>query len=92
MTKPSFTATATLSIWQLDDGSQFNFEQSYQQVTGSYQIDNVAVTVNDGLVNGYDIRFTINSTRYTARIKGDTMNGTIESRVQRTFTAQRIPE
>ena len=78
--------------WQLDDGSQFNFEQSYQRVHGSYQIDNVAVAVNDGLVNGYDIRFKVNNSVYTARIKGDTMNGTIESRVQRTFTAQRIPE
>ena len=81
-------------VWQLEDGSQLNFEQSYQQVYGSYQIDNIGVLVNDGRVRGYDIGFTINNTRYTARIKGDTMTGTIEGRIEgsvrRNFTAQRL--
>lgn len=76
--------------WLLDDGSQFNFEQSYQQVTGSYQIDNVAVAVNDGLVNGYGIRFKVNNSLYTARIKGDTMTGNVEGRTKRNFTANKI--
>ena len=78
--------------WQLDDGSQFNFEQSYQQVTGSYQIDNVAVAVNDGLVNGYDIRFKVNNSLYTARIKGDSMTGSVAGRTKRSFTANRVVE
>ena len=79
-------------VWVLDDGSQLNFEQSFQQVWGAYQLDNLAVAIDDGRLKGRELRFTVNHTVYNARIEGDAMSGTVAGRTSqhpRTFTARR---
>jgi SAM-dependent methyltransferase len=76
--------------WQLEDGSQFLFEQHYQQVYGSYQIGDIAVAIDDGLLKGHELRFTINNTVYNAHIQGDRMSGTAQGREPRSFSARRV--
>lgn len=77
--------------WRVDNGSQLVFEQSYQQVYGSFQLDNISVAVDDGRLRGQDLRFTVNNTVYNARITGNTMTGFAEVREKkRSFSAQRV--
>jgi hypothetical protein len=76
--------------WHVDDGSQLVFEQSFQQVYGSFQLDNISVAVDDGRLKGRDLRFTVNNTVYNAHIQGDRMSGTAQGRERRPFSARRI--
>lgn len=77
--------------WRMDDGAWLFLEQSHQQLTGTYQIENAAVAIG-GRLRGNDIRFAVNNVIYTARIDGDSMQGTIEGRTRRNFSAARTSE
>ncbi len=66
--------------WRLADGTWLMLEQEYQKVYGSYQIDNLAVPIQEGRLRGYEISFKINNLQYTGRLSGDTMQGVAQGR------------
>jgi SAM-dependent methyltransferase len=73
--------------WRLADGAWLTLEQSYQKIYGTYQIDNVAVRIDNGRLRGEEIRFTVNSVTYSGRISGNTMTGVATGRVTRDWSA-----
>ncbi len=73
--------------WWLADGAWLNLEQHYQKVYGTYQIDNVAVTIENGRLRGEEITFTVNNVAYTGHISGDTMSGVAKGRESRDWKA-----
>ena len=66
--------------WRLADGSWLTLEQHFQKVYGTYQIENVAVPVENGRLRGYEISFSVNQVEYSGRINGDTMTGVAKGR------------
>ena len=73
--------------WQLADGAWLTLEQHYQNVYGTYQIDNVAVPIDNGRLRGVEIAFTVNSVAYSGRISGNTMAGVAKGRITRNWSA-----
>ena len=73
--------------WQLAAGEWLHLEQHYQKLHGTYQIDNVAVPIENGRLRGEDIRFTVNKVVYTGRISGNTMAGVARGRESRDWKA-----
>lgn len=78
--------------WQVAPGEWLHLEQYYQKLYGSYQIDNVAVAIENGRLRGEEIRFTVNSVVYTGRVSGNTMSGVATGRVTRAWRATLAPE
>ena len=74
------------------DGEWFTLEQQYQKIYGAYQIDTIAVPIENGRLRGEDISFTVNSVVYQGRIKGNTMAGVANGRVSRNWSATRAAE
>jgi len=66
--------------WQLADGTWLMLEQNFQKLYGSYQIDNTAVSIENGRLHGYEISFKINNIQYSGRVNGDTMQGVAQGR------------
>ena len=62
--------------WRLDDGGTLLLEQSYQSVTGTLERYGIALPVENGRLNGEEIRFTVNRVDYAGRVRGDAMQGT----------------
>jgi hypothetical protein len=75
--------------WQLAEGVWLLLEQSYQKIYGTYQIDSIAVPIENGRLRGEEVSFTVNSVVYTGRINGDTMTGVAKGRVTREWHATR---
>ena len=73
--------------WRLADGEWLLLEQHYQKIYGAYQIDNVAVSIENGRLRGEEISFTVNNVAYTGRINGHTMSGAAKGRVTREWHA-----
>jgi len=73
--------------WQLAEGEWLTLEQNYQEVYGTYQIDNVAVPIEGGRLRGEDISFRVNNVAYTGRIQRNTMEGIAKGRVTRPWRA-----
>jgi SAM-dependent methyltransferase len=65
--------------WRTPDGD-FNFEQDYQRLTGSYDFNGINLPVENGRLNGADIRFNVNGVEYSGRVDGDVMQGTAKGR------------
>ena len=78
--------------WRLAEGETLFLEQHYQRIYGAYQIDNVAVTIDNGRLRGEEISFTVNNVVYRGRISGDAMAGTAKGRVTRDWRAVRMRE
>jgi SAM-dependent methyltransferase len=78
--------------WRLADGAWLHLEQRYQTFYGSYQIDNVAVAVENGRLQGEAIRFTVNNVEYSGRISGIAMTGVAKGRVTREWRATQVRE
>ena len=73
--------------WRLAEGEWLHLEQHYQKLTGTYQIDNVAVSIENGRLRGEEIRFTVNNVAYAGRINGNTMAGVAKGRASREWNA-----
>ena len=73
--------------WRLAEGESLTLEQYYQQVYGTYQIDNVAVAIENGRLRGEEISFTVNNVTYSGRVSGSSMTGTSSGRVKREWRA-----
>lgn len=79
-------------VWRLADGESLNLEQYYQQVYGTYQIDNVAVAIENGRLRGEEISFTVNKVAYSGRVSGGNMSGIASGRVTREWRATLLRE
>ena len=74
-------------VWQIADDEWLTLEQNYQKIYGTYQINNVAVSIENGRLRGEVIRFNINNTVYTGRISGNTITGAATGLIQRNWNA-----
>ena len=57
-------------VWQLPQGT-LTLSQKFQNVTGTL----AGAAVSDGKLLGPELSFTVNGTRYAARVNGDVMEG-----------------
>ena len=61
--------------WQVPDG-QLTLTQTYQMVSGTLKAGtNGGGSVTEGRLRGDQLTFAVNGTRYTARVRGNTMEG-----------------
>ncbi len=69
--------------WRMPEGD-LTLEQSFQRLTGTFNIGGVSVPIENGRLNGAEIRFSANGVEYAGRIDGDTMEGTAKGRTAST--------
>jgi hypothetical protein len=63
--------------WRIADAS-LTLTQQFQKVSGTFdQIGGTSTAITDGRLRGEEISFTINGARYTGRVNGSTMQGTV---------------
>jgi SAM-dependent methyltransferase len=74
-------------VWRMPTGATLFLEQNYQKLRGQLELDGLSVPIEDGRLRGNDIRFRVNSTEYTGRINGDTMEGVAKGRVTQPWSA-----
>ena len=79
---------AVAGKWQLPQG-ELTLEQEFQKVYGTYVIDGVSVSIDDGYLRGNDIHFTINGVEYAGRVSGDSIDGVAKGRSTMAWTAKR---
>ena len=77
--------------WRLPDG-ELTLEQSYQKVTGTRELDGIYLPVENGVLHGNEIHFTVNSVEYAGRVNGNSMEGDANGRVPFTWSAKRVTE
>jgi hypothetical protein len=70
--------------WQLGQGL-LTLKQEFQMVSGSLG----SQTIADGRLRGDEITFSVGDAKYTGRVDGNTMKGTITGGAGGTFTATR---
>jgi SAM-dependent methyltransferase len=75
--------------WRLADGSTLTLEQTFQKISGTLDIDGIALPLEDGRLTGEEIRFTVNQVGYTGSVTGDTMKGSAKGRAAREWSAAR---
>ena len=75
--------------WQLPHG-ELALEQSFQKITGIHEVEGIRVQIENGVLRGNEIRFTINAVEYTGRVNGDSMEGVAKGRIASQWTAKRI--
>jgi SAM-dependent methyltransferase len=59
--------------WQIG-GNRLTIEQEFQKISGSLGSN----PISDGALNGAEIAFTVNGQKYTGRVSGTSMSGTIQ--------------
>jgi SAM-dependent methyltransferase len=76
--------------WRLPSGA-LTLAQAFQYVAGTYEQDGIQVPVENGVLRGNDIRFSVNGVEYTGRVDGDAMAGMAKGRVTTSeWTARRV--
>jgi len=78
--------------WRLENGAWLTLEQHYQKLGGSYQLDDLAVPLAEGHLDGYKISFKINELQYTGQINGETMSGVARGRANAEWSATLVRE
>jgi SAM-dependent methyltransferase len=78
--------------WRLGEDEWLTLEQSYQKLSGTYQIGGVAVPVDGGRLSGEEVRFAVNKVAYVGHVSGNTMTGSATGRVTREWQATRTGE
>lgn len=73
--------------WRMANGAWLMIEQHFQKVYGTYQIENVAVPIENGRLRGHEISFSVNQVEYSGHINGDIMTGVAKGRVTRDWHA-----
>jgi SAM-dependent methyltransferase len=73
--------------WRLQDGEWLMLEQSFQKISGTFEIDGIDLPVENGRLRGNELSFTVNRVAYTGRINGDTMEGVAKGRETRSWRA-----
>lgn len=74
--------------WRLAEG-ELTFEQSFQKISGTYEAHGIRVPVENGVVRGSQIHFTLNGVHYSGRLSGDSIDGTATGRATSTWSAKR---
>jgi hypothetical protein len=64
--------------WRLGDGD-LTLQQQFQKLTGTLRTGGNTVTITDGKLNGDQISFSAGAARYTGRVNGSSMQGTMGS-------------
>ena len=64
--------------WQLGDG-ELSLKQTYQMLSGSLRRGGSNTPIADAKLNGDQITFSVGASRYTGRVTGSGMEGTISS-------------
>jgi hypothetical protein len=77
--------------WRLPQG-ELRLEQKAQTITGTLSTLGVTKKIDLGRVNGEEVVFTVDGVEYNGRIKGDTLTGTVKSRVPENWIATRAPQ
>jgi SAM-dependent methyltransferase len=62
--------------WSLD-GKDLIISQQYQMIYGSSSSGNMKTMMTEGRMNGYNISFTLGTSRYTGVVDGKKMAGTV---------------
>jgi hypothetical protein len=75
--------------WKLDQGAELSLDQEFQKVTGTYEIDGVRVQIDNGVLKGNEIRFTVNAVEYTGHVNGNSMEGVAKGRTSSSWRASR---
>lgn len=73
--------------WRLADGSILTLEQDFQKISGTLETYGIVLPLENGRLNGEDIRFTVNRIHYTGRVGGGTLKGSSQGRVKRAWSA-----
>jgi precorrin-6B methylase 2 len=73
-----FVPAKVAGAWQMPEGS-LTLAQSYQVVSGSMTSGGSVVPISDGRMRGEEITFTIGGSRYTGRVNGNAIEGTVTS-------------
>jgi SAM-dependent methyltransferase len=73
-------------MWRLGEDEWLTLEQSYQKLSGTYQIGGVAVPI-EGRLSGEEVRFAVNQVAFVGRVSGNVMTGTATGRVVREWRA-----
>ena len=77
--------------WKMPQG-ELTLKQSYQMVAGTLTDGSAPVTLKGGRLRGEEITFNAGSARYTGRVSGNTMSGTVTSGGASTpWSATRVP-
>ena len=78
--------------WQTS-GGEITLTQKYQMVTGTLKSGASNATISEGKLNGARITFTAGGARYSGRVAGDLIEGTIQSSAGGTtkWSATRAP-
>jgi hypothetical protein len=67
--------------------------QEFQSVGGTYELSGIRVPVENGVLRGNDIRFTVNGVEYTGQVDGDAMEGNAKGRATAgQWAARRVRE
>lgn len=61
--------------WQFPQGL-VTLSQQFQMVTGNLKAGTNGGAITEGRLRGSDLTFTVNGTQYSARVHGNTMEGT----------------
>lgn len=78
-------------VWRMADGSVLTLEQAFQRLSGTLTAGGSSAPVTNGRLRGEEITFEAGGARYTGRIAGDTMEGTVRSgRGDAPFKASRV--
>ena len=73
--------------WQLA-GGQLRLSQTYQNVGGTLSTGGQPMPITDAKMNGAEITFTVGGKRYTGKVEGKAMSGSIQG--GGTWSASRV--
>jgi SAM-dependent methyltransferase len=76
--------------WQLPGGERLTLDQSFQTLSGTFEIAGITLPVESGRLRGEAIRFVVNGVEYAGRVSGETMGGIATGRTTRPWSATRI--
>lgn len=65
--------------WRMPEGD-LTLQQDFQRLTGTFDIGGTSLPIENGRLNGAEIRFSVNGVDYAGRIDGDTMEGIVKGR------------
>jgi SAM-dependent methyltransferase len=77
--------------WRLPE-AELTLEQYFQTVYGTYERSGIRVAIENGVLRGDEIRFTVNAVLYSGRVNGDLMQGIAKGRTSAEWKAVRVPE
>ena len=74
--------------WRLQQG-ELTLEQAFQRISGTYDAHGIRLPIENGLLRGNEIHFTVNAVHYSGRVSGDAIEGVAKGRTTSTWTARR---